>query len=164
MTTKLLQQRPIASINIHKWTTYSYSCLSFWVHALYRFVVSLHQIWYPKLSFTMFISRPYFKPQVISFRGICVTTKLLQQTNSLNNIHRWITLKYVNIHTNVCLSECMLYTYLCYHSAIFDTHSFQLYICTFIYLTVILNSCPTATILTVCWAPLPNAIVKTSRL
>ena len=46
----------------------------------------------------------------------------------------------------------MLYTYLCYHSAIFDTHSFQLYMCTFIYLTVILSSCPTATILTVCWA------------
>ena len=73
-------------------------------------------------------------------------------------------IKYVNIHINVCLSEWMLYTHLCYHSPIFDTHGFQLYMCTFIYLTVILSSCPTATILTVCWAPLPNAIVKTSRL
>ena len=108
-TTNLLQQRPIASINIHKWTTYSYSCLSFWVHALYRFVVSLHQIWYPKLSVTMFISRPYFKPQVISFRGICVTTKLLQQTNSLNNIHRWITLNtWTFTLMSVFLSACSI--------------------------------------------------------
>ena len=53
--------------------------------------------------------RPCFKPHAISFRGICVTTKLLQQTNSLNNIHRWITLNtWTFTLMSVFLSACSI--------------------------------------------------------
>ena len=71
---------------------------------------------------------------------------------------------YVNIHIHVCLTECMFYTHLLYHSSICNTHSFHLCNCKSIYLPVGLRSCFTATILNVCCTPLSKTIVKTPRL
>ena len=50
VTTKLLQQRPTTSRTFiyesHYIREHSYSCLSFWAHALYPLVISLFHMWY----------------------------------------------------------------------------------------------------------------------
>ena len=145
VTTNLLQQRPTDSI---------------WVHALYQFVISLLQIWYSNHFFVVFVSRPCFIQNVISFRDTCVTTQLLQQrqTASVTFICE------SHIHVYVCLSECMLYTHWLYHSSMFDAHSCHLYIFMFIYLPIVLRPCFTTTTLKVRYAPLPDAVAKTPRL
>jgi hypothetical protein len=156
VTTNLLQQRPTASI--HSYMN-NISCLSFWVHAWYQFVISLLQIWYSNHFFVVFVSRPCFIQNVISFRDTCVTTQLLQQrpTASVTFICE------SHIHVYVCLSECMLYTHWLYHSSMIDAHSCHLYIFMFIYLPIDLRPCFTTTILKGRCAPLPDAVIKTPR-
>jgi len=100
VTTNLLQQRPTASINIHTWITYSYSCLSFWVHAWYQFVISLHQIWYSNQNLAL-------NNMSFHFGDICVTAQLLQHI--FNNIHMRITLHtWAFIFMSVFLSSCFI--------------------------------------------------------
>ena len=89
---------------------------------------------------------PCFKQHVISFwRYLCDDTVTSAETDSLSF---WV-------HA--------LYPFM-YHSSMFDSQSFHLYNCVFIYLPVVLRSCFTTTILKVRCAPLPDAVVKTPRL
>jgi hypothetical protein len=95
VTTNLLQQRPTASINIHTWITYSYSCLSFWVHAWYQFVISLHQIWYSNQNLAL-------NNMSFHFGDICVTTQLLQQRPTSSITFIWES-HYIREHSYSCL-------------------------------------------------------------
>ena len=109
VTTNLLQQRPTASL--HSYMNHIFIFMSvLWVHAIYQLVVSLHQIWYSNFSFVMFVSRPCFKQNVISFWSyLCDDTVSSAETNSLNSIHMRITLHtWAFIFMSVFLSSCFL--------------------------------------------------------
>ena len=111
--------------NIHRWitlNTWTFTLMSVFLSACFIPICCIHQIWYPKLSVIMFISRPYFKPHVISFRDICGTTTFTStETNSLRTF-----IYESHIHIHVFISESMLYTNLLVHSTRLDTQRFPL--------------------------------------
>jgi hypothetical protein len=133
---------------IHAWITYSYSCLSsecmLYTDLLYHSTKFDTQI-VPLLCLFQDLA---LNNMSFHFGDICVTTQLLQQRPTASIAFIWES-HYIREHSYVCLSECMLYTHLSYHSSMFDAHSFHLYFCMSIYLPVVLRSCYTTTMLKV---------------
>ena len=104
VTTNLLHQRPTASINIHTWITYSYSCLSFWVHAIYQSVISL-QIWYKSLLLYVCFKTLLETTCHFIWRYLCDDIVTSAETNSLNK-HSYMN--HIFIFMSVFLSECFI--------------------------------------------------------